>query len=188
MVTIFIFASCHSAVTLAIAAGSVSGSGVRMHQRSANISAKRRVPYGSLLLMIVPSIAVSALYSWNIFGFASFYLDATAVIAITFLGTLVAAAILPWRRKDIYANSPIVNFKIAGIPIITLSSLVAAVFLVFMCYEWFTNSTYGANNVPSAIYLAGTYVLAVVIYGVAYYVRKRQGIDLSRIHHEIPVE
>ena len=155
---------------------------------AANISAKRRVPYGSLLLMVVPSILVSVLFSWNVFGFAAVYLDATAVIAITFLGTLIAAAILPWRRKDIYANSAIVNFKIAGIPIITISSVVAGVFIVFMCYEWFTNATYGANNVPSAVYLAGTYVLAVVIYGVAYYVRKGQGIDLRRIHHEIPVE
>jgi basic amino acid/polyamine antiporter, APA family len=155
---------------------------------AANISAKRRVPYGSLLLMTVPSIAVSALFAWNVFGFAQAYLDATAVIAITFLGTLVAAIILPWRRKDIYASSPIANFKVAGIPVITLAGIVAAVFIVFMIYEWFTNPTYGANNVPSAIYLGATYVLAIVIYVVARVVRKRQGIDLSRIHHEIPVE
>src|SRR5438309_6525804 len=62
---------------------------------AANISAKRRVPYGSLLLMVVRSLAVSALFAWNVFGFAAAYLDATAVIAITFLGTLVAAIILP---------------------------------------------------------------------------------------------
>jgi basic amino acid/polyamine antiporter, APA family len=155
---------------------------------AANISGKRRVPYGSLLLMTIPSIAVSALYAWNVFGFASAYLDATAVIAITFLGTLVAAIILPWRRKDIYASSPIANWKVAGLPVITVAGVVAAIFIVFMCYEWFTNATYGANNVPSAIYLGATYVLAIVIYVVARVVRKRQGIDLSRIHHEIPVE
>src|SRR6266446_6674220 len=80
---------------------------------AANISTKRRVPYGSLGLMVVPSIVVSALFAWNVFGFAAAYLDATAVIAITFLGTLVAAIILPWRRKDIYDNSPIAKYKIA---------------------------------------------------------------------------
>jgi hypothetical protein len=30
--------------------------------------------------------------------------------------------------------------------------------------------------------------VAVVIYVIARVVRKRQGIDLARIHHEIPVE
>src|SRR5712692_5075480 len=155
---------------------------------AANISAKRRVPYGSLALMIVPSLVVSALFAWNVFGFAAAYLDATAVIAITFLGTLVAAIILPWRRKDIYDNSPIAKYKIAGIPMITVAGIVAAVFIVFMIYDWATNSTYGSNSVPSAIYLGATYLLAVVIYVIARVVRNRQGIDLSRIHHEIPVE
>src|SRR5881396_3213780 len=155
---------------------------------AANISSRRRVPYGSLLLMVVPSLIVSALFAWNVFGFAAAYLDATAVIAITFLGTLVAAIILPWRRKDIYDASPIARYKVAGIPAITLVSAVAAIFILFMVYEWATNATYGSNSVPSAIYLGATYLLAVVIYAIAYYYRKNQGIDLSRIHHEIPVE
>jgi amino acid transporter len=155
---------------------------------AANISTGRRVPYGALLLMVVPSLAVSALFAWNVFGFQQAYLDATAVIAITFLATLVAAMILPWRRKDIYDASPIARYKVAGLPLITVVSAVAAIFILFMIYEWATNATYGSNSVPSAIYLGATYILAVVIYGVAYYVRRGQGIDLSRIHHEIPVE
>src|SRR4029077_19268183 len=55
---------------------------------AANISSGRRVPCGALLLMVVPSILVSALFAWNVFGFQAAYLDATAVIAITFLATL----------------------------------------------------------------------------------------------------
>ena len=155
---------------------------------AANISAGRRVPYGALLLMVVPSLIVSALFAWNVFGFQAAYLDATAVIAITFLATLVAAIILPWRRKDIYEASPIARYKVVGIPAITIVSAVAAIFILFMIYEWATNATYGSNSVPSAIYLGATYILAVVIYGIAYFVRKNQGIDLNRIHHEIPVE
>ncbi|HEY6876108.1 MAG TPA: APC family permease [Candidatus Dormibacteraeota bacterium] len=155
---------------------------------AASISTGRRVPYGALLLMVVPSLAVSALFAWNVFGFQAAYLDATAVIAITFLATLVAAMILPWRRKDIYNASPVAKYKIAGVPAITVVSAVAVIFIGFMVYEWATNSTYGSNSVPSAIYLGATYLLAVVIYGVAYFVRRNQGIDLSRIHHEIPVE
>ena len=40
----------------------------------------------------------------------------------------------------------------------------------------------------SPIYFAGTYLVAIAIYVVARVVRKRQGIDLARIHQEIPVE
>ncbi len=155
---------------------------------AANISATRRVPYGALILMVVPSIAVSALYAWNVFKFQTFILDAALVIAVTFLGTIVAATILPWRRKDIYANSPIARYNIAGIPVLTLASVVTGVFLLFTLYEWFSNTIYGVNNRTSLYFMGAMYVLAIVIYVVAFYVRRNQGIDLNKIHEAIPVE
>jgi APA family basic amino acid/polyamine antiporter len=157
---------------------------------AANISAKRRVPYGSLILMIVPSLIVSAIWAYRP-SFQGIFLWATGVIAITFLGTVIAAAIMPWRRKDIFENSPIARFRIAGIPVITITGVVSAVFLGFMLVEWSFNAVYGTAfslNASSPIYFLVTYLAAVVIYVVARVVRKRQGIDLSRIHREIPVE
>src|SRR5947209_5807444 len=115
---------------------------------AANISATRRVPYGSLVLMIVPSLVVSALYAYAP-GFTTYTLDAVLVIAVTYLGTIVAAAILPWRRKDIYASSPIARYSIAGIPAITIASVITGAFLVFNLYEWAKDPTYGVNNPQS---------------------------------------
>src|SRR5438445_11082430 len=158
---------------------------------AANISAKRRVPYGSLILMIVPSLVISALWAYGGTSLQGIFLWATGVIAITFLGTSIAAAILPWRRKDIFQNSPISRFRIAGIPVITITGVVSAIFLLFMLAEWSFNSVYGTSfsiNSTSPIYFAGTYLVAIAIYVVARVVRRRQGIDLSRIHREIPVE
>jgi amino acid transporter len=158
---------------------------------AANISAKRRVPYGSLILMIVPSLVVSALWAYGGTSLQGIFLWATGVIAITFLGTVVAAAILPWRRKDIFENSPISRFRIAGIPVITITGVVSAIFLLFMLAEWSFNDVYGTSfkiNGASPKYFLVTYLVAIAIYVIARVVRKRQGIDLSRIHREIPVE
>jgi APA family basic amino acid/polyamine antiporter len=162
---------------------------------AANISAGRRVPYGALVLMVVPSIAVSALYAWNAFadssgnnGFRTFILDAALVIAITFLGTVVAAAILPWRRKDIYDSSPIARYNVAGIPALTIASVITGAFLVWTLFQWFSNSLFGVNNRTSLYFMGAMYILAIVIYVLAFYVRRRQGIDLNRIHEAIPVE
>src|ERR1700681_3085290 len=159
---------------------------------AANISAKRRVPYGALLLMIVPSIVISAIYAYKP-SFTSVFLDATAVLALTFFATTVAAIILPWRRKDLYQASPIANYKIAGIPAITVVGVITGAFLLFMLWEWSFNAAdlYGttfSSTANSVYYFLATYIVAVVIYVVARVVRKRQGIDLARIHHEIPVE
>src|SRR5438093_2516694 len=159
---------------------------------AANISAKRRVPYGSLALLIVPSIVVSAIWAYRP-DFQSVFLDATAVLALTFLATVVAAVILPWRRRDLYEASPIARYKVAGVPAITIVGVVTGLFLLFMLYQWSFNpdNLYGTSfqkTTNSVLYFAGPYAHAVVIYVAARIVRNRQGIDLSRIHHEIPVE
>jgi basic amino acid/polyamine antiporter, APA family len=159
---------------------------------AANISATRRVPYGSLVLMIVPSLVISAIYAYRP-TFASVFLDATAVLALTFLATVVAAVILPWRRKDLYDASPIATWKVAGLPLISVVGVVTGLFLLFMLYEWSFNSAnlYGTSfqtTMNSVYYFVGTYVVAIVIYVAARVIRGRQGIDLRRIHHEIPVE
>jgi len=157
---------------------------------AANISAKRRVPYGSLILMIVPSLIISAIWAYRP-TFQGIFLWATGVIAITFLGTVIAATILPWRRRDIFESSPIARFRVAGIPVITITGAVSAIFLLFMLVEWSFNDVYGTSfklNADSPKYFAATYLVAIAIYVIARVVRKRQGIDLSRIHREIPVE
>ncbi|HEV2216374.1 MAG TPA: APC family permease [Candidatus Dormibacteraeota bacterium] len=159
---------------------------------AANISAKRRVPYGSLVLMIVPSLVISAIYAYKP-SFTSVFLDATAVLALTFFATVVAAIILPWRRKDLYDASPIARYKLAGIPAISIVGVITGLFLLYMLWEWSFNASnlYGTSfsSTPNSVYyFIATYVVAVIIYVVAYYYRKSQGISLSRIHHEIPVE
>src|SRR6266702_1565758 len=159
---------------------------------AANISAKRRVPYGALILMILPSLVISAIYAYKP-DFTSVFLDATAVLALTFLATVVAAIILPWRRKDLYEASPIAHYKVAVIPVITVVGVITGLFLLFMLYQWSFNpdNLYGTSlqKTPnSVIYFVATYVVAIVIYVAARIYRSRQGIDLARIHHEIPVE
>jgi basic amino acid/polyamine antiporter, APA family len=140
----------------------------------------------------VPSIVVSAVYAYQP-KFTSVFLDATAVLALTFLATTVAAIVLPWVRKDLYDASPIAAYKVGGIPAISIVGVVTALFLLFMLYEWFFNGSnlYGTSfqtTVSSVIYFAITYVVAIAIYVIAFVVRRNQGIDLNRIHHEIPVE
>jgi basic amino acid/polyamine antiporter, APA family len=98
---------------------------------------------------------------------------------------------MPWRRRDIFENSPIARFRVAGIPVITITGVVSAIFILFMLAEWSFNVVYGTAfslNATSPIYFGVTYVVAIVIYLVARMVRKQQGIDLARIHREIPVE
>jgi basic amino acid/polyamine antiporter, APA family len=145
------------------------------------------VPYVALLLMLVPSIGIAALYAYST-DFATYTLDATLVIAVTFLGSAIAAAILPWRRPEIYKASPIARFKVMGIPLITFASSLFIVFLGFCLIKWLTDDIYGVNKGSSLIFMGCLYLLAIVIFAGSRIYRRRQGMDLSMAYGEIPAE
>ena len=158
-------------------------------EKVADVSERRHVPVWALVLMLVPALIVSAFYAYTS-TFRTWILDATLVIAVTFLGSAIAAMILPWRKKRLYESSPMARYKVAGIPLITVAGFLTAVFLGFNLTSG-TGSRTGPlrDQRPRLARVHGAmYLLALVVYVVAKVVRKNQGIDLSAIHKEIPVE
>jgi amino acid transporter len=147
------------------------------------------VPYVALLLMLIPGIGLGALYAYNA-DFQTYTLAATLVIAITFLGSAIAALVLPWRRKEIYDASPIAKYRVMGLPLITFTAGLFIVFLVFCLYKWFTDpdEVYAVNDTGSLIFMGALYVLALAIFVGSRIIRRRQGTDLSMAYGEIPAE
>jgi len=143
------------------------------------VEPRTRTPVNALLLMVIPSIIISILYAYNIFDFQSLALDSTLVIAVTFLGSTVAAVILPWRLKDVYEGSPISKIKVPG----WLSWIVAVLYGVGSIYLIITSVRYGigafgmAAGALSWIILLITWALtivnAVMLVWLLYYVGKR---------------
>jgi amino acid transporter len=102
------------------------------------IEPRTRTPIVALMLMVIPSIIISFLYAYDIIGFRSLVLDATLVIAVTFLGTTVAAIILPWKARDVYEGSPISKYNMPS----WLGWLVTAVFAAGGLYLIITSFRY----------------------------------------------
>jgi APA family basic amino acid/polyamine antiporter len=142
-----------------------------------------------MLLLINPGIASGALYAYSA-DFQTYTLAATLVIAVTFLGSAIAAAVLPWRRPEIYNASPIVRYKVMGIPLITFTASLFIAFLVFCLFKWFTDpdGVYAVNDTGSLIFMGGLYLLALAIFAGSRIYRRRQGMDLSMAYGEIPAE
>jgi basic amino acid/polyamine antiporter, APA family len=155
--------------------------------RAAEVSEKRKVPVYSLVLMLLPAVGLGAVYAYNS-TFRNYTLDATLVIAVTYLFSAIAVVILPWRKPDLWAASPASRIKLFGVPIVPVAGWVTIALLGFNLYEWLTNDNYFVNNKSSLLYMAAMYVLAIIVFVVARIVRRRQGIDLGLINKEIPVE
>jgi len=168
-------------------------------ERVAKLNEHTGTPIYALLLMVVPSVVVAYLFAYNIANFQSLTLCSTLVIAVTYLGTTIAAIILPYKKPDLYKASPIAKYNVLGIPLITVAGVIFGGFLIFLLYQWIfdPNALYGIGysineggykNGTSIIYMLSNYVLAAVIYFGFKYFRKRSGIDIDKVHQEIPVE
>ncbi len=151
----------------------------------AKVSARRRVPVLALVLMLVPALLVSAVYSyWPEFG--HFTLDAVLVIAVTYLFSTVSALVLPWRRRDLWQASPASRFRLAKVPVVPAAALATTGLLVFDLYEWLSDGIYGVNGRASLIFMGLLYLLAAAVYSTSRRVRRRRGADPVAVFRSIP--
>jgi amino acid transporter len=168
-------------------------------EKVAEVDERTGTPIYALLLMVLPSVVISFLFAYNIANFRSLTLASTLVIAVTYLGTTIAAILLPYRKPELYKASPIAKYNIFGIPLITVAGVIFGGFLVFLLYQWILdpNALYGIGysineagykNGTSIIFMLANYALAAAIYFGFRAARKREGIDLDKVHAEIPVE
>ncbi len=154
-------------------------------ESAARVSEGRAVPWIALLYIMVPSVVVSVLYAYSA-DMRALTLDATLVIAVTFLGSTLAAAILPWYKPRIFDNSPVAHLKL----VISGAGLITSIILAWTIWRWLVDPLYGIGigNSNSIIFLGVLYGAAAVLYVAARLYRRTQGVDLDAIHSEIPSE
>ena len=100
----------------------------------------------------------------------------------------LSAIVFPYRLKELYQTSG-AKIEILGIPLIVIAGVVSILAEILYGYVVFK---YGLLP-PSSQAIGLVITLAVIVlsalwYYVAYYVRKREGIDLSLVFKELPPE
>jgi amino acid transporter len=158
--------------------------------RLSQVDERTKSPFKALLFMVVPGLLVSALYVWNLFDFASLTLVSTAVIAVTFLGTGIAATLLPFVKKELYAASPLATFKIWKIPALSVFGLAFSGFLAYLLYEWLVDpgDLYGISvrNATSIVFMVIVYILAILLYFGLRGFRRGSEVDLDAVFEDPP--
>ena len=149
------------------------------------IDQRTRAPINALLLMVIPSVIVSILYAYNWLSFRTLALDATLVIAVTFMGSTVAGIILPWHQKKVYDGSPIAKYTVSSLWgwLVMVLYAVGAVYLIYISFQYMMSVVGGLPAVPDlatpltwfivAIVAVLTVVNAVLLLWILYYVGKR---------------
>jgi hypothetical protein len=128
------------------------------------IESRTKTPLNALLLMVIPSAIISYLYAFKVFSFQTLALDATVVIAITFLGSTIAGIVMPWRAKDVFDGSPIAKYKVPA----WLGWIVSVIFGVFAVYLIYISFKYAWTIISGlgALGPSGLTWLVVIVLGL----------------------
>ena len=147
---------------------------------------KRGVPYYAVILYAIIaffSVYITVYTSWfNYLYYANFgWWIAVAIV-------MFAAAIFPFRRKDIFDTSPkIVTAKIGPIPVLTVIGVIGIFASLFISYSTILPSFNGFPINPIyVVSMVFVMIAALVIYVISYFYQRSRGVPIDLAGKERP--
>ena len=139
--------------------------------------------------IITASVIVLIILVWSVLSTSFFTLLSLGVLAgvVTILTVSVAAIAFPFRRPELYKNSP-ANVSIAGIPVLPVVSALSIIVIVGLAYVVLSYPQLGIIPWQGFAFMGSLVVVGLLIFFIARAVRASQGINLDLIYRELPPE
>jgi basic amino acid/polyamine antiporter, APA family len=159
-----------------------------MPQGLSKVNERTHTPIRAIVVVLILCIPVSIglAYSANIFEFIAIA-TLFGYLSICLVG--VSAMVVKWVRPELYRGSP-ADWKIGGIDVLPVAGagcfLVGAfsVFLALYYHQDVGLKYVGATELAAVL----AFVVPALWWVATYYIRRRQGVDLSLAYREIPPE
>ncbi|MGB9683473.1 MAG: APC family permease [Candidatus Bathyarchaeales archaeon] len=154
-----------------------------------DINATFGTPLKNQILIFLFSMVVSIMFSLNPELLWTFSVVALETLTL-FVITGISGTIFPFVRKvkHIWEASPYKNWKLAGIPVVTLAGVVYIAMLLMSVYFYWVLPAIGfLHPLWDPIYVA-VWLFGILWFVFWYYQRKRQGIDILLAFKELPPE
>ncbi|HMK83141.1 MAG TPA: amino acid permease [Candidatus Bathyarchaeia archaeon] len=158
-------------------------------EKFAEVSKRFNTPtYATLLGIVTCEISLSILALFPSYAYTIFAAGVIAPAFASMLPTSVSAVLLPKRRKDLYQQTGLDRHRILGMPVISITGALSALYLVFLTLTFFSYNAFGLANLLMVVASFGPILIGVAIYFIVKEYRRRQGLDLSLVFTAIPPE
>lgn len=151
------------------------------------VNPRTNSPWVAVLIIAVLSAIAS--WFWAYTSFFTVVVGAFGQIITLAIGCL-AAALIPFRNKDLYATAPITGTW-GKIPKLTVIGILGAIGATLIVVNFALDPFSGVNPEASPVMFWVTlamFPLGIVIYYVSAAIRRSQGIDIALAYKEIPPE
>ncbi len=150
----------------------------------------RGSPINAILFLLVGGeiLALLFLFAPDVESFAL----STALSATTYQTlTLLAAAVFAWKARDLFQASPAARYRIAGVPLITITGLWGFLVGVILIAKYLTDPGLGLRPLPDEARAGFVGMLAVYVLAFAWFwgmraYQKNRGVDVDLNFRQLP--
>jgi amino acid transporter len=154
-------------------------------ERLASVSERFHTPVTATILTgIIIGIEV---YLTAFTSFWGYLVNLMIGLNFAFIIISLAAIVFPYTKKQLYKDSLIANWKVAGLPALTVVGVAALAVSSFLEYTVLSSPALGGAITWTSIgSVVGVFVFGLLAYSAYYLYRKSQGIDLRLVFGEVP--
>lgn len=148
---------------------------------------KLHTPVNAHIAYFLASIPVILAYNL-VPTWVSLTLGVTFACGYVFVVTCLAAALLPYRAKDLYEASPGAQYKLGNMPMVTVISAIGTVVGGVMVLLFMFNDALGLTSQLAYTIVGGVLLVSLLWYFLAKNSQKSKGINVEYAFKEIPPE
>lgn len=156
--------------------------------RAASVVESSGAPVVATVAVIIALIAALAVSTFT--EFLAVWTNGTLTLMIAFVVASIAAALLPYRRRELYeAGAKVLRFKIAGMPaIVVIASINAALFVALAIVVIRQSSVFGPISVKSIGFTVISFAWGAAAFAISRMWNNRHGISMDLALKELPPE
>jgi amino acid transporter len=184
------------ASTRALLAWSLDG---LLPARVSEVNEERHTPTVAIIIVAILGWLSLFMYTVGIGGFKINTLYGIFGWILSFILCAISAIVFPYRLRAVFDSSP-VNWRIGGIPLMSIIGVIATVALLYVEWIWWADPINGLAGTPAVFEGLGIYpqimflltggvlVTGALWYIGAWFVQRSRGVRIERAFAEIPPE
>ncbi len=149
--------------------------------------------HSPLIGLIIAAIGCEAFLALIIYdtSITSYFTTAGLGTQIAYILISVTAILFPFRKKKIFEASPIAKYKLGGMPWLSILGVLSLIVNLYIAYIFVAGPSFTGVTAPttsSIEFVLGIFLACLVVYLIAWGIRRSQGIDLKLSFSEVPPE
>ncbi len=155
-------------------------------ERLATVNVKTHAPSAAIAVFFLCSFVWVFVYNYT--TVTPYTASAELVSLLAFMGTCLAAVVLPYRRRELYAASELARWNVRGVPVMTLAGLAGFTFNLYLTYLYLSQDALFANAATGLIVVFGIYAVVLAYYVLRTFYLRGRGLSAKVAFSEIPPE